>query len=200
MQSERLADEARHLAPGQPVGPVELDPSAKTRGPSCTAAAPIASEVCSGWRGWTLHPQSPHLPRWIVKRRTISGGGGGTSVWSCSATPVSSTTPSHLGHAPAAARRSPRRHGPASRGSAGPPYSFPGFRPGVFGFRFGSPFENGEACRFPARSSSSIRASRRVSVSAWPVIRSSRRRTFCSDSSRRRWSWRSTLAASPAGR
>lgn len=33
-----------------------------------------------------------------MNRRTISGGGGGTSVWNGSATPTSSTCPSHSGH------------------------------------------------------------------------------------------------------
>ena len=34
------------------------------RGPSCAPAAPSASEVCSGWRGWTRRPHDRQRPTW----------------------------------------------------------------------------------------------------------------------------------------
>ena len=44
-------------------------------GPICTAAAPSAFEVCSGWRPCTRRPHRRQRPTWTSKRRTTGPHG-----------------------------------------------------------------------------------------------------------------------------
>jgi hypothetical protein len=52
--------------------------NATARGPSCAPAAPGASEVCSGWRGWTLRPHDRQRPT-CTSNRVVNANGSGKS-------------------------------------------------------------------------------------------------------------------------
>jgi hypothetical protein len=91
----------------------------------------------------------------------------GISVWYCCATRSSSIPTRQCGHSPGSgASCTSSAFGGVFRNAAGP-CSFPDLRPGGLGSCFGSPFENGPACLFPARRASSERAANlRLSASS----------------------------------
>jgi hypothetical protein len=66
-------------------------------GPSCAAAAPNASEVCSGWWAWTRRPHRRHRPI-DTRDRVVTGVTGGSSVCHCSATRTISSSLPQQGH------------------------------------------------------------------------------------------------------
>src|SRR5881275_892228 len=66
------------------------------RGPTWAAAAPSASEVCSGWRPCTRLPHERQR-RTSTLNWVVIGRGSGSSVWNCSAIRSSSVAPPQPG-------------------------------------------------------------------------------------------------------
>ena len=97
-------------------------------GPSCTPAAPSASDVCSGWRPCTRRSQPSQHPT-CTRNRVTTGSHFDSSHthWSC--TPPAIIRPPQSGHAGGNGASSSRS---ARSGSDQPdrfPYAFPPCRP-----------------------------------------------------------------------
>ncbi len=138
-----------------PCSLCRLHANASARGPTCAAAAPVASEVCRGWRPRTRRPQlrqRAHFPLTLITTARTTG----SSSWYCSqSSSLSSSSPPQPGQASgsSATNSSSTRSGAcrcACRACCSPDRR-PGGRP--LGFRF--PRENGAACRLAARCAAS---------------------------------------------
>jgi hypothetical protein len=71
-------------------------PNVTASGPTCTAAAPRASEVCSGWRPCTLRSHCAHRQTGTWKRRTHVRRT--ISSWYCDSTRSTVSGPPQAGH------------------------------------------------------------------------------------------------------
>jgi hypothetical protein len=61
----QLAEQPGDLARRHPSPLLSHEASATARGPTWVPAAPSASEVWPGWRGWTLRLHERQRPIWI---------------------------------------------------------------------------------------------------------------------------------------
>ncbi|HEX7139692.1 MAG TPA: hypothetical protein VF219_17705, partial [Vicinamibacterales bacterium] len=118
----------------------------------------------------------------------VIGSIGGRSIWYWCATPPRRTAPEQCGQINSGGTIIVRSILVGIERRDREP---PGFRPGFFGFAFRTPRENGEACRFPARRSSS-RAFRSAVFSARSATFSVRNAAFSASRSATRCSSAST--------
>jgi hypothetical protein len=121
------------LACWQPSPLLHQPASATARGPSCTAAAPNASEVCCGWRGWTRRRHTRQRPISRSQRQISLCWGAGRSACHWLATRSTPRPPPQRGHTDASPTATTRSTRSGTGRHARLPWAAPPYGPAVLG-------------------------------------------------------------------